>query len=319
MANWNNPTLASLYEDFLDELAARDVDAATLFVDAPTNQPEGSIRYVRASNKFQESLSSVWTDKLLSLAGGGTGAATASDARTNLGLGTMATQNANAVAITGGTISVTTLAGAGSGITALNASNLASGTVPTARLGSGTANNTTFLRGDQTWAAPTGTVPSGLIAMFDVSCPVGWTRFAALDGLFPRGASSYGGTGGADTHSHGPGTYVGPSHTHTGPSHTHAAGTLAGPSHTHSFSGTTSAPNQPRGVATGSDHSCSADVHTHTFSGTTGSGGTGAVTGTTAAGGTGATGASGNSAITGTSETVSNVPSYLDVVWCQKD
>ena len=34
---------------------------------------------------------------------GGTGATTASDARTNLGLGTMATQDASAVAITGGT------------------------------------------------------------------------------------------------------------------------------------------------------------------------------------------------------------------------
>ena len=35
------------------------------------------------------------------------------------------------------------------------ASNLTSGTVPTARLGSGTPNSTKFLRGDQTWAAPT--------------------------------------------------------------------------------------------------------------------------------------------------------------------
>ena len=41
----------------------------------------------------------------LAVANGGTGSTTASGARTNLGLGTMATQNANAVNITGGTIS----------------------------------------------------------------------------------------------------------------------------------------------------------------------------------------------------------------------
>lgn len=40
----------------------------------------------------------------LAVANGGTGATTAAVARTNLGLGTMATQNANTVAITGGTI-----------------------------------------------------------------------------------------------------------------------------------------------------------------------------------------------------------------------
>ena len=41
--------------------------------------------------------------------------------------------------------------GNGSGLTDLNASNLASGTVPTARLGSGTASSSTFLRGDSTF------------------------------------------------------------------------------------------------------------------------------------------------------------------------
>ena len=41
-----------------------------------------------------------------------------------------------------------------------NASNLTSGTVVTARLGSGTANSTTYLRGDQTWATVSGGVTS---------------------------------------------------------------------------------------------------------------------------------------------------------------
>lgn len=57
------------------------------------------------------------------------------------------TVTATAVNATTGTF--TTVTGA------INASNLTSGTIATARLGSGTANSATFLRGDQTYAVPT--------------------------------------------------------------------------------------------------------------------------------------------------------------------
>jgi hypothetical protein len=53
----------------------------------------------------------------------------------------------------------------GANLTSLNASNLGSGTVPTARLATGTANNTTYLRGDQTWAS----ISSGITISDDTS------------------------------------------------------------------------------------------------------------------------------------------------------
>ncbi|MFH0912690.1 MAG: hypothetical protein V1884_00175 [Candidatus Omnitrophota bacterium] len=47
-----------------------------------------------------------------------------------------------------------------------------------------------------------GGTPSGAIVMFATACPTGWTRFLALDNMFPMGGANYGATGGADTHTH---------------------------------------------------------------------------------------------------------------------
>jgi hypothetical protein len=355
MADWNKPTTTSDYLAFVAEMNAKFVDTATQFgVQAAQNYPVGTMRFNRSLNYFDEFDGATFQPKVISLQGGGTGANNAAQARVNLGIGSMGTQNSNAVNITGGSITgvkysandinsgILALALGGTGyansltaygttficdgsrvilasgqyLSELNASALVIGTVPAARLsgvatlagpnnftganqftggvgpggplfvsgdspaiqfyhspgagdlkynriigangglyfqrvndaysvaynllvidsngymtgigvgltnlngsnidrgrvapqflGGGTPNAGNFLRGDGNWVDMSsggtgGGIPAGMIGIFYIDCPPGWTRVPALDGRFPLGSTGYGTFGGSNTHSH---------------------------------------------------------------------------------------------------------------------
>jgi hypothetical protein len=104
MANWNNPTILSQYDVFVAEAKDRDVDSATMFSNPPTNPVVGMIRFNRTSKVLEEWNGSAWIVLVLGVTGGGTGAGSVGGIGGSLGLGTMAYQNSNNVAITGGYI-----------------------------------------------------------------------------------------------------------------------------------------------------------------------------------------------------------------------
>lgn len=80
-----------------------------------------------------------WEGTAIAVAHGGTGATNATDARTNLGLGTMATQNASNVAVTGGSINGTVI-GNSSAQSGTFTNLTASGTVSLGTITAGTWN-----------------------------------------------------------------------------------------------------------------------------------------------------------------------------------
>lgn len=84
---------------------------------------------------------------VIAITGGGTGATSASDARTNLGLGTIATQNASAVSITGGTISGVAITGGTISSTTIvsSAVSISGGTVSGVAITGGTISSTTIV------------------------------------------------------------------------------------------------------------------------------------------------------------------------------
>ena len=127
----------------------------------------------------------------------------------------------------------------------------------------------------------TGGVPSGAMILWDGGdCPAGYTLVTMYNDRFIRASDTAATLGGADTHTHGAGTYSLPSQSFTvtiGPPNTDTR-------HVDDNSG-------------GTDHLVSGDQHSHT----------------------GATITAPAMPVTGTSASASNIPQYVTLKLCRKD
>ena len=187
--------------------------------------------------------------------------------------------------------------------------NSITGTVPVARLGTGTPDNTTFLRGDGAWAVPptgSGGLPSGAIVLSLAACPSGFTEEQSLSGKFVlgtvNGAGNVGTTGGSDdittvlNHTHTV-SVTDPTHNHTQNAHTHVvtsqtATTGGATSYEHGVLDTSSAEAEATEV-------------------------TGGTTATNNAAATGITASTANPA--GGVASIDNRPAFVRVIFCKAD
>ena len=145
--------------------------------------------------------------------------------------------------------------------TSLNASQLSTGTVPTARLASGTANSSTYLRGDQTWqsiSAPAAEFASGTtIVFYQASAPTGWTKSTSHDNKALRVVSGTGGGSGGSSSF----TSVFASRGVPLPEHNHSASSGNHDGHQHSGPTNSQSINHDHSFTTGNQSA----NHTHTF------------------------------------------------------
>jgi len=140
-------------------------------------------------------------------------------------------------------------------------------------------------------------IPSGMIAMFDASCPAGWTGFTQMDNRFPLGVPSFTGNGGGNPTITG--LQISPAGQH---SHTLAP-------HSHSVSMVTQSASSACGEMGGGGSGCHPSDWTHTHN----------VSGTTANNSGGLTTSNQPDHTHGITQSQAWLPPYMGVVFCKKN